>query len=310
MLIFRTYLNISNAEYFLNNITNHPILGSISYLGWLGVPMFFFLSGYGLQKKYGGKIHNQFSFIKKHYLKLLCLAGPIIIINNLHAHIKIVHILGQLTFLNNIPFENNILPAAFWYLRVALQFYILYALFFFRIKPKYLLFSGIVISICFIFIDDQVTRLFKYHFIGWFLDFALGCYFAVNNNCIKQIEKKGYIFFFFVILLISCVNKHLWIFCDTISILFLLSIKRFINIKLLIHIGTLSAVLYVTHPLVRNLWLYINIDYMKDNILLISISLIFYFISCISTAFIYKYFYDYVIYFIKIKRNYGKNESQ
>lgn len=44
------WFNISNAEYFLNNITNHPILGSISYLGWLGVPMFFFLSGYGLQK--------------------------------------------------------------------------------------------------------------------------------------------------------------------------------------------------------------------------------------------------------------------
>ena len=79
------FFDPEKADFFINNLMSHPILGSISYLGWLGVPVFFFLSGYGLSMKYESTISNAFTFIKNHYLKLLLLAGPFIIIGNLEV---------------------------------------------------------------------------------------------------------------------------------------------------------------------------------------------------------------------------------
>ena len=40
----------------LVNICTMPYSYIISFWGWLGVPLFIFLSGYGLQKKWGGLI--------------------------------------------------------------------------------------------------------------------------------------------------------------------------------------------------------------------------------------------------------------
>ncbi|MBR1626125.1 MAG: hypothetical protein IJ681_03165 [Bacteroidales bacterium] len=138
--------NIDNAQYFLDNILSHPIMGSLSYLGWLGVPMFFFLSGYGLHTKYAGNIDNKFSFIKKHYLKLLFLAGPFILISgcskiiHLHSLRMFVDAVLSLSFLNQF-WGATIYPRAFWYIRVAFEFYILYA-FIHKINPKYLVAVG------------------------------------------------------------------------------------------------------------------------------------------------------------------------
>lgn len=293
-----------NADFFINNIFDHPILGFFSYLGWLGVPMFFFLSGYGLHKKYGNVVPNKFSFIKWHYIKLLLLAGPIIILSNVLVKTPILHTLGQLTLLNNIYEYNWIRPASFWFIRCAFEFYILYAIIFHRIHPKLLLGLAFVITCSFYLLDWPVVNLLKYHHIGWILDFSLGIYVARYHQCMKYIENVYASIILFILMIFSSVNEQTWMFSTVISILFFLSIKRYITFKPIVFIGTVSAFLYATHTAVRNVWEHLDtsIDYMNDNVLLIMLSICGYFLMSVLVAIVYGKCYDKVLSLIRRKK--------
>ena len=159
--------SVIRADFFVNNIFDQPILGTISYLGWLGVPMFFFLSGYGLNKKYGNQLPNKLFFIKWHYFKLLLLAGPIILFSNILASTPISQIVGQLSLINTffdlkcINPISWIRPASFWYIRVALEFYILYAILLYRINSKLLLALAFVANLSLFFFDWSTVRILK-----------------------------------------------------------------------------------------------------------------------------------------------------
>ena len=302
--------NVIRADYFVNNVFNQPILGTISYLGWLGVPMFFFLSGYGLNKKYGNQLPNKSSFIKWHYLKLLLLAGPIIYFSNFIANTPIYQTIGQLSLINTF-FDLKcfspiswIRPASFWYIRVALEFYILYALLFYRINSKLLLTLAFVINLSLFFFDWSIVRILKYHHLGWLLVFSLGIFTANNPEWTKYLNKAYIPFLLFALLIISNINQYLWYFCDVISVVFFLSIKKFLNNKYIVFLGTISAFLYVTHTAVRDPWLsYINIDYTNGNLILISLSICCFYLTCLVVAYFYGLGYKKALSFIKKKAN-------
>lgn len=281
------WFNPEFSDFFINNISGHPILGSLSYLGWLGVPIFFFLSGYGLSKKYGKTIPNSFSFIKRHYLKLLLLAGPIILLKNIKLGTPPLQVLGQLTFLNNIYDNLSIYPRAFWYLRVAFELYIIYSLFLRRIPAKWLLFLSFVVTCSFYFFSDKVVESMKYHSIGWLLDFSLGVYAVHHGRWLERIETIYCSLLFFALLVFSSINGYAWYFSTTFSILFFLSIKKHITNRLLIFLGSISAFLYVTHPLVRDIWLHWNLDYMIGNQWYITLSVCSYFLISVLVAYLY-----------------------
>lgn len=282
-----------NADFFIHNILDHPILGSLSYLGWFGLPMFFFLSGYGLSIKYGNIVPNKLSFIMRHYLKLVLLGAPVIILSNILVKTPVLHIFDQVTLLSNIFTNNWIRPRSFWYLSAALEFYILYALIIYRISPKILLGVAFAITCSFYFFSWSQIELFKYHHIGWILEFSLGVYLARNTKLMKYIENIYVSIALLIILLYSSVNEHIWIFSSFLSVLFFLSIKKYLCNKLIIYIGSISAFLYATHAAVRNVWDYIDfsIDYMNGNVLLIFVSIAGYFLLCILVAVIYRLYY-------------------
>ncbi len=281
------------ADYFIHNILYHPILGSFSYLGWLGVPMFFFLSGYGLSRKYGSLVPNKLSFIIWHYLKLLLLAGPFIIVSNVLVKTPALHIAGQLTLLNNLFEDNSIRPASFWFIRAAFEFYILYAIILHRIHPKSLLGIAFAITCSFYLFDGQIVGLFKTHHLGWILEFSLGVYIAKYHDCLKYLEKWYSSVILLLLVLFSSVNGQTWIFSTAFAVLFFISIKRYITFKLIIYIGSISAFLYASHTAVRNVWDHIDasIDYMNDNLLLIFGSICGYFLLSIIVSIIYGKFY-------------------
>ena len=295
------WFNVANANYLIDNFFSHPVLASFSYFGWLGVPMFFFLSGYGLNRKYGSVVQNKFSFIIWHYLKILLLAGPIVLLSNFLAHSPVLHTLGQMTFLNNLFGSNWIRPASFWYLRVALEFYILYALLFHRINSKILLIIALAVTCSFYFMDWQTVRCLKYHNVGWLLDFALGMYTANNPQWIKYLERIWLSVILLALLVFASLYEYGWIFSDTISILFILSIKKYLTIKPIVFLGTISAYLYVIHSVVRHPWLFMNIDYMNGNPWVAALSICAYFIVCVGVAYVYGIGYRKVFSFIQRK---------
>ena len=289
----------SNAEFFINNVLAHPILGSISYLGWLGVPIFFFLSGYGLSKKYGKEIPNPLEFIKIHYLKLLLLAGPCILIDNIIRGSSFFQILGQLTFLNGFFGYDEIYPVAFWYLRVAFEFYILYALILRHIPAKWFLGLSLVIVCSFVFISGRVVETMKFHSIGWLLDFSLGVFIAKDGKWLKRIENVYCSLLFLVLLVFSSIYEYAWLFSTTLAVLFFLSIKRHITNKLVLFLGSISAFLYVVHPIVRNRWTHLPLDYMNGNVIYIFLSICAYLGVCVLAAYLYGLYYKKVISLLK-----------
>jgi len=291
------------AEFFITKIFYHPILGFLSYLGWLGVPMFFFLSGYGLHKKYGNVVPNKLSFIKWHYIKLLLLAGPIIILLNVLNKTTLLHIFGQLTLLNNIFGNNWIMPTSFWYIRSAFEFYIIYAIVLHRIHPKLLLGIAFIITCSLIFLSWPTVEMLKNHHIGWILDFSLGVYIAKYGQYMKYIEKVYASIILFILMIFSSVNEQTWMFSTVISILFFLSIKKYITFRPIVFFGTVSAFLYATHTVVRSIWVrLVDINYMNDNVFLIMLSICGYFLISVLFAIVYGKCYDKVLLLIRRKK--------
>lgn len=64
--------NIDNTKFFLDNVLSSDFFIHIfSFWGHLGVPIFVFLSAYGLSMKYGNnKVFNRKHFLFSHYKKL------------------------------------------------------------------------------------------------------------------------------------------------------------------------------------------------------------------------------------------------
>ena len=293
----------SNADFFVNHLFEHPILGFLSYLGWIGVPMFFFMSGYGLKRKYGNVVPRKFQFIVWHYLKLLLLAAPVIILSNILVKTSFFHIVGQLTFLNHIFAYEFIRPHSFWFIRTAFEFYILYAIILHRINPKILLGIGFITTCCLYFFSWSTVEMLKYYFIGWLLEFSLGVFVAQNGQYVKYIENVWASIILFALMMFTSVNGQSWLFSTSVAILFFLSIKRYITCRLIVFLGSISALLYATHTAVRNVWDYIDssIDYMDGNLLLIFGSISGYFILCVITAVLYGKYYKKAVSFLKSK---------
>lgn len=105
----------------------------ISFFGHYGVPIFLFLSAYGLERKYGGRpgprlVDNHVApipFIRYHFLKLfkMMIVGFICftIIDAITLgswKYNVEQIVGQLMMINNwfVHPDDNIWPGPFWFL--------------------------------------------------------------------------------------------------------------------------------------------------------------------------------------------------
>ena len=121
----------------------------ISFFGHYGVPVFLFLSAFGLERKYGNtkpgprlepKV-NTGGFIRYHFLKLfkMMIVGFICftIVDAITPgswHYTVVQILTQLGMVNNFlahP-DDNIWPGPYWFFGLMLQLYVVYRLLLYR----------------------------------------------------------------------------------------------------------------------------------------------------------------------------------
>ena len=137
--------HLSRTQVFFDHIINAnsilSVMGDIiSFVGWFGVPVFVFFSGYGLATKYGDKFASNFDkkdYLKHSYLKLLLLILPAAIFFILfRAAIgdwqRIVEILFSFTFLNSlfsgIIIKLHYAAPPFWYFSLTFQLYIIWLL--------------------------------------------------------------------------------------------------------------------------------------------------------------------------------------
>ena len=188
----------------------------LSFFGHYGVPVFLFLSAYGLVMKYEAKPHlsteqqtrmysisgkkltgsinwrEPLHFIRYHYLKLfkMMIVGFVAFTmldlitpgSHHYAALDIVAMLGM--FNNVLPNPDNIIwPGPYWFFGLMLQLYIVYRLLLYRRHWGWtvgLMAICIVIQLLLGFDnpESEVMNRYRYNFMGGMLPFGLGILYA------------------------------------------------------------------------------------------------------------------------------------
>ena len=274
-----------------------------SFLGHYGVPIFLFISGYGLVKKY--EAHPQtdnenpslreghsvgFAFIRKHFLKLfrLMIIGYLVFIGVYllrHSDGTQVyswdHVLTQLTMTINFFYfdpDHIIKPGPYWYFGLMLQLYILYILVIYRWRQNSLLIAlaagSILLEACFGNQQDWLNYI-RYNFIGGLLPFCMGIWAARReplsnspegeSNSTPPLREVGWVLISALFVLFGGMYFWTWLIVPAfiatgaIATVKLLSACKGILSPLssllspLSWLGSISAMLFVMHPIAREL---------------------------------------------------------
>lgn len=288
-----------------------------SFLGWYGVPVFLFVSGYGLVKKYEDSQLNiafkDFAYyhVKKLFtLMVLPYLVYLILVFYFEQTVYYLPAVFQITMLSNLypPFIN---PGIYWFWGLMLQLYICYYMCFYKRKNIYLLYFNIlsIVTMVFfiIFTDNPFLMRFtsdgshylsyiRHNFIGWILPFTFGIFYARSNWNIVTVSLWKNILILVVgilLLVFANFNVYTWLFSPFIAIIIAIvfnslmkNIRVFNNI--LIYLGSISAFLFAIHPLVR--YVYVKTINSSDFIW-IAIYFVLSIIIAIGFKWVYKLLY-------------------
>ena len=160
----------------------------LSYFGHYGVPVFLFLSGFGLVKKYesdASQPMGSIPFLRYSYLKLLRL---LIVGFSIFICVDMVtpgrfpfhwdNVLAQLLmYINVLPEpEKTIWPGIYWFFGLMMELYIVYRLLLYRRSSWWVV---ALIAVCWLLQvvcepDGETLNRLRYNFIGGMLPFGLG----------------------------------------------------------------------------------------------------------------------------------------
>lgn len=250
---------------FVSHALSHPSAWHIfSFMGWIGVALFLFVSGYGLMRKYGSESIDTKAYIKRHIIKLWVLLAPMYILYVVVQHWLCGEphnwqsIVTQLSFTVNIlSYGDNgfvIEPGVYWFFGAILQFYLLFLLVR-RWRTGWLfaaMLGAIALHYGFLyFTNDDTMWWFRQNCIGWGAPFLLGMIAAKSS---WQTSKRWLILLLPVsaVLLSLCLTiKALMPMTEVCTVLFFGSIALLINIKPINAVGIISSSIFVVHPFVR-----------------------------------------------------------
>lgn len=285
--------NQHNVDWF-NNVMAHgfnerTFFHLLSFFGHYGVPIFLFLSAYGLVMKYEGRktqSHsdngntnepNALSFLRYHWLKLfrMMIVGfaAFILIDAMtegQHHYEVMDIVTQMGLFNNLlPNPDDIIwPGPYWFFGLMLQLYIVYRLFLYRKGWTRVV---VFIAVCTIIEllcepNGEPLNRWRYNFVGGMLPFGLGLLYA---KYMRSVSLRIYGATFIVsLLLIRFGSSHFftWLFvpmfvCSaSVSFVKLLSYWNtrypkytFGIAKTFDWLGVISAALFISHPITRKI---------------------------------------------------------
>lgn len=319
---------INRTYEMFDNILNPTwsIIGHmISFIGWCGVPLFVFLSGYGLMRKYSHRWAdiNIKRYIIHSYFKLFLLMLPGAIIFILYYLFigdwyTVFRKLLAMTMLNNLcpPFITTISSVAppYWYFGMTLQLYILFI--FVKQnenKSKYLFYLFFVMPILIqIFLtpklvpDQEMLSYLRRNCIGWLPVFYLGIVATSNKFSIKKLKVGGIILMVLIsliMLFIMNLNYVLWLFMPIIAVMFFYFLSLLtseINAvkRTAIWIGNLSPFIFVFHPISILLYQKIMVYEFQLPLWLLTIC---YCIITVCGAKLFKEIHKYILTIPKIK---------
>ncbi len=286
--------NQHNVDWF-NNVMPHgfndrTFFHLLSFFGHYGVPIFLFLSAYGLVAKYENAKPlspsqntstkhepNTFRFLRYHWLKLfrMMIVGfsAFVLVDAItegQHHYDVMDIVAQMGLFNNLlPNPDDIIwPGPYWFFGLMLQLYMVYRLFLY--KKGWTWIVGFI-AICTLIQlscepNGEALNRWRYNFVGGMLPFGLGLLYA---KYMRNIQLRIYGITFIVSLLFirfGSNNFLTWFFvpmfiCSAgISFVKLLTYWHehfpqftFGITKTFEWLGVISAALFISHPITRKI---------------------------------------------------------
>ena len=301
-------------QYFQHNVDwlNQVMVGAdinlpihlISFFGHYGVPVFLFLSAYGLVMKYEAKPHldtnaqmysisgkamfnwrEPLRFIRYHYLKLfkMMIVGFVAftMIDYItpgprgYSVLATVSMLGM--FNNVLPNPDDIIwPGPFWFFGLMMQLYIIYRLLLYRRHWGFtvalmVICIGIQLALGFANPESEAMNRYRYNFMGGMLPFGLGILYARYGEKILMTFHSNITNLIGVVFCLSLIYSLSgsmigWTFVPFfICLLCVLLAELLENVnwlsgiyKALEWMGTISAALFVCHPITRKIFIPIS----------------------------------------------------
>lgn len=269
----------------------------LSFFGHYGVPVFLFLSAYGLTMKYeqrgntaaaAGQYQQSslplFGFIKYHWLKLfrMMIVGFVAftMVDAVTAgqhHYKVMDIIGQMGLFNNLlPHPDDIIwPGPYWFFGLMIQLYIVYRLLLYR---RHWGWNVALMVLCLVIQlscepESEALNRWRYNFIGGMLPFGAGLLYAryvrpwtTATNLVAFVLSMSAI----LLMSFSYLTWHLVpIAICVASITFVkllgrleaaLRCKNLSVMNVLSWVGSISAALFVCHPITRKIFIPISRD--------------------------------------------------
>lgn len=249
-----------------------------SFLGWLGVPVFVFLSGYGLVKKYESPSSPDLAplpYIKHSWMKLFKLMLPGILFFAIYLELRGLGGLSTqaryvlyLSLLGNLFGIDSMSPSIYWYFGLTFELYLVY-LFFNKYRSNRILACGLILplliqGVCLFFGFDSILHYNLRNVLGWMSVFCFGMLSGRSVFLIERIQRWPIAILFIVFVLsgslMSLCNfaSWSWLTIHYPALFFFLSLMLIIDrIPVLSYafagIGAFSSLVFVCHPIARAL---------------------------------------------------------
>lgn len=248
-----------------------------SFLGWIGVPVFVFLSGYGLVKKYeqGPGELSIMSYIKRSWLKLFLLMLPGVLffalfhqltgIGGLNVQLKYA---AYLSLFGNFFGIDSMTPSIYWYFGLTFELYLVYIVLN-RFPSKILLalcfILPLLIQLIFLYLGyNNLVHFNLRNFIGWLPVFCTGVYLGRQEGPYDDThDNHSNNWTYLLLLLLSAgmvvlcnLSPWSWVMIHFASLLFFYSViqlfKRHPQIEsAFAFIGTYASFVFAAHPISR-----------------------------------------------------------
>lgn len=302
------YFHSENYQHFLAHLYNPSwvLIGDVfSFIGWCGVPVFVFLSGYGLARKYQnvGEI-KYWPYVKHSYVKLILLLLPAAVFFIVYQAFEVsvkraVVSLFSLTLMNNILSIGKTLPSAaptFWYFPMTFQLYLLFP-FIRSVKTKKLIVGGAILLLLLelftpdLFPTQRILHYLRVNSFAWLPLFFIGIGAArsskdilLNNNVFLLVSML----LCFSLLFFINISFYLWIIMPLVALLFFMLTTIVVEKNKLtkavgLWLGKLSPYIFVAHPIIL---LLVDKSGIEAPLLVLTL---FYVILFILLSIIYKY---------------------
>ncbi len=257
------------------------VLQLFSFFGHYGVPVFLFLSGYGLVLKYecnpiADKGESIWQFMKNHFMKLfpMMLLGFVCFamvdrITPGHHHWTWTDILAQLTMtINLLPHPDHIIwPGPYWFFGLMMQLYLVYRVMLYR-RPSNMavalvIFCWLCQAFCFSSPVGETLNRIRYNCIGGMLPFVMGILLARSE---RQFEADGMRLTVALLAGVTlCValslNFHTWLWVPAVIVVVNITFVKLMPrsvISVLNWLGALSSAIFVCHPITRKIFIPIS----------------------------------------------------